>query len=295
VLKKQAVMDCPNCGESVRMGVDKKKAIGQCPACGWNGRLGPAPMRVAEKPAPPRPEPEATPPATSPPEGEEGYRVTGTAEVRCPHCRKRLEPDVKICPGCDYNLETGEKPDKVFEPFQQRWEAGLSFRRRLTWFLVCQGLTLPLGVTAVFLTGSILDFLIGSGTFAALLAFLLGTYSRVDLARLENGRIVLTQTWRFCFFELRATKFRRNDYEGILTGTTYDIRGSDWIIFGLGIACGLVPGLLFWYFAMQKLSYYVALAKDHGFPSDYLYRGWSQEQSLDIAQTLHEISGLPLL
>jgi predicted RNA-binding Zn-ribbon protein involved in translation (DUF1610 family) len=295
-LNKRAVIACPNCGETVRMSVDKKKAVGQCPACGWKGRLGPAPEPAAEEPAPPKARPAAEPPPTaSLPGAEEGYRVTGPTEIHCPHCRKRLEPDVKVCPGCDYNLETGEKPDKLFEPFQERWEAGLSFRRRMTWFLVCQGLTLPLGVTALFLTGSILDFLIGSATFAALLAFLLGTYSRVDLARQENGKIILTQTWRIGFFELRPTKFRRNDYEGILTGTTYEVRGTDWIIFGLGIASGLIPGILFWYFAMQKLSYYVALAKDHGFPSVYLYSGWSQKHSEDIAATLHEISGLPML
>ena len=54
--------------------------------------------------------------------------------------------------------------------------------------------------------------------FAFFLAFLLGTYSRVNLARNTKGQIKLTKTWRAFFYELPTTQLKLSQYEGIATG-----------------------------------------------------------------------------
>jgi hypothetical protein len=292
-LTKQIAMKCRHCGESVRMQVDKKQTQGRCPACGWAGPLSSFPAATAPAVSDITPKPLQPPPPLAV-ATDNSYGVAGPTEIRCPHCRKVLEREVKECQSCGYNLETGEVPEQVFEPIECCWEAGWPFRRRLTVFLVAQAAVLLFGLTGAILSDTVGMFFGAWVPFTCLSAFLLGTFSRLDMARKENGRVRLTQSWRFAFYKLPKTTYRLGEFEGVATGKVDDNSWIDWLIFGGGIVGGIIPGLLFWYFVIRRESYFVALTKDHGFPTAQLYRGWSQTQARDIADTLHEIADLPL-
>jgi hypothetical protein len=45
---------------------------------------------------------------------------------------------------------------------------------------------------------------------------------------------------------------------------------------------------------MHKIRFHAALATDHGYPSVYLFDGWSEAQMKDIAHTVADATGLPL-
>jgi hypothetical protein len=54
----------------------------------------------------------------------------------------------------------------------------------------------------------------------------------------------------------------------------------------------LVPGFIWWYVAIYKVYFHVALAQDHGHSEVYVYRGRSQEQMNEIADAPCSASGL---
>src|SRR5438445_12699417 len=95
------------------------------------------------------------------------------------------------------------------------------------------------------------------------------------------------------FLARPTTTIPLHDYEGIVINLSHDIGVLDWIILGVALLFGIIPGLVWWFWAMQQDTYQVALTKDHGYPERILYRGWSQSRAKEIARTLHEVSGLP--
>jgi hypothetical protein len=61
----------------------------------------------------------------------------------------------------------------------------------------------------------------------------------------------------------------------------------EWFVFLFLLGFGLVPALLYWYCAIHKTEYTVALTSVHGNPEVYVYRGWSEAQMHEIKETLH--------
>ncbi|HKA08063.1 MAG TPA: hypothetical protein VKD71_12450, partial [Gemmataceae bacterium] len=56
----------------------------------------------------------------------------------------------------------------------------------------------------------------------------------------------------------------------------------------------LLPAILFWIYVIRSDRFYAALARDRGYPDIYLYRGMSEAQAKEIAQTATDATGLPL-
>ena len=104
---------------------------------------------------------------------------------------------------------------------------------------------------------------------------------------------MLTQTWRVGFIARPTTTIPLREFEGVMTNLSHDAGVLDWLIFGVLLLSGIIPGLLWWFWAIQQDTYHVALTKNHGYPECILYRGWSQSRATEIARTLHEVSGLP--
>jgi hypothetical protein len=221
------------------------------------------------------------------------YPLRGGDESKCPECCKILEKDAALCPRCGFNLQTGKKAIRVYEPLELRWDAGLPFQRRLLLFLAGECVALVLALVGAFLAGHPSESVTSVLTFTVLTAFILGTFDRLDLTRNKRGRVVLTQTWRIFFWRRPTDTIALREYEGVVTNSAHETGLIDWIILIIALLFGIIPGLIWWFWAMQQDTFQVALTKDHGYPERILYRGWSQSRAKEIARTLHEVSGLP--
>jgi hypothetical protein len=122
-------------------------------------------------------------------------------------------------------------------------------------------------------------------------AFLLGTYERLDLERNARGHIHLVKTWRILFVPQEPIPIEVYGYEGLVSGRFDDPGFWDWFIF-ISLLPGVITPFLWYYFVMHKARYFAALARDHGYPAVYLFRGWSQEQMRDIACTVRDAAGI---
>src|SRR5262249_2038082 len=129
--------------------------------------------------------------------------------------------------------------------------------------------------------------------YMLLTSFLLGTWSRLDLARDRKGKVRLTQTWYCCFIPLSPTPIRVYTYEGVATGTDHEAGCWEGWGFFNRLPFLLIAGLLWWYYAIRRDVFYVALTKDHGFPERMIYRGWDDDRMREIAATLRDVAEMP--
>jgi hypothetical protein len=219
------------------------------------------------------------------------YGVDKAVEQPCPECGRFLPADAVLCPYCGFHQKTRKKAARKFEPIERVWESGMPLEQRRKWFLIGQAVALPLAFLGARALGHWLAFLGPWLTFTLLTGFLLGTYSRVNLSRNKKGKVHLVQTWRIFFQERPATVFKTWQYEGVVTGKTRDADFWDWVMFFLFLSMGIVPGVLWYYFAIWKDSFFLALAKDHGHPDIRLYQGWDEEKMKDMARTLCTAAG----
>src|SRR5262249_11956081 len=153
-------------------------------------------------------------PKAPPTEDESGEDET---EQKCPKCRLRLQTEAALCPGCGTPLQTVSKPPKVYDRLERRWESGMTYRRRMTIFLACQSV-MVVGAVITLTSGFFGSFIWAWLVFTSLLAFLLGSYDRVDLTRNKRGQVRLTKTWRICFIAKAPENVPLREYEGIQTG-----------------------------------------------------------------------------
>jgi hypothetical protein len=333
---------CHGCGQRLEIPADYARTKLRCPECGVMCDVAPQDERKppqkqiarprAPKPAAPTasqaseddlpiklaPEPSPLPKAepeiefSDDPEDGKPYRVTAK-EPQCPQCGLRLEPGATQCPGCGWDLRTGKKPKRSFEPAELSWEAGMSLHHRRILFVLGFVLGIALGVPISIASESWAGGVISWIVFAVLGAFLLGTYPRVDLARSSRGKVTLTKTWRICFVERPQIPFDVLEFQAARTGYARDVSLIDWVIailllpvgLILGILLGnwivglvllpvgLIPAGLWWYVFIERDQHTVTLVREHGYGSDVLYRGVSEKMAKDIARALEEIGGLP--
>ena len=129
---------------------------------------------------------------------------------------------------------------------------------------------------------------------AGLLSFLLGTFQRVEITREGRGRVVVTQTWRYCFIPTSPRVTPVRNFGSVSSGIWHEPGFWEWLIFLLLLLPGIVPALIWWYFVIRQFGYFVALTRDHGYATVYVYRGRSEKQRSDIASTLSQAAELPL-
>jgi hypothetical protein len=204
-----------------------------------------------------------------------------------------MAADAVVCVECGFNRQTGKKPEKVFEPMERHWEAGMALSTRVLLFVAFQAAALPLGLMCAILfdevPGFIFCWLLGTG----MAAFVLGTFDRVDLERNKRGRVTLTKTWRVCFIPKPTETIRVSQYEGIVTGQYREVAFMDWLVLVMLLPVCVLPAFAWYFYAMSRDNFQVALAREHGYPELVLYRGWSEDRMREMAQTLREATGMP--
>jgi hypothetical protein len=199
-----------------------------------------------------------------------------------------LDLGATVCSGCGHDLEA-KRREKTFAVVLEHWEAGLPAPLRVGIFLACQGLAVIILVMAAYndeLEGAVFSWFV----FTGMLAFLLGTYDWVDLTRNQRGRVVLTKTWRICFVPRPPITFRLSEYEGVATGRDHAADFWDWMVFLTLLGMGVIPGLIWWYFAIHRDRFFVALTAYHGAPEYYLYRGLDEEHMKRMAAVVTEVA-----
>ena len=221
-------------------------------------------------------------PAAKPPDDEDDgrpYELDGGPIRVCSQCHREIPAEAKVCTHCGFDFRVGKKVEKAIAPMARHWEAGLPYQQRLFIFMACQALALVGLVGAAI--GDELGVAIPSWlVFSAMLGFLLGTFDWVDLTRDSRGRARLSKGWAVFFVRRDHPPIRLSEYDGIVTGKDQSADFWDWFIFFVLLGCGFIPGVLWWYFAIQRDSFHVALSQHHGSPSLYLYRGWKEGASV---------------
>jgi hypothetical protein len=340
---------CYSCGKSLSVPDDYNRRKVRCPDCGVYcelpaekekkrtaaGSQSNTSERVAEEiftsnrserttPAPPvlpQPRPSPPPPPTPSVEDEDRdtYSVTPARERRCPGCEREVANDARVCESCGFDLEAGKKPARVYESRTWQWDAGMPFRKRRNIFIALQILPLTLGLATAAMSGYAVSYLITWLTSAVLLAFLLGTFPRVDLSRGKRGQVRLSKTWRVCFIERPTETIAWREYEGFAVGKADDTDLIDWLMllvlfssgsalswpFGfalpilgraaVSLVCGVLSDVFWWYFVIRRVTFYVALCKNHAYPELMLYRGWNEPMMEEMAGVLGEVTDLPNL
>jgi hypothetical protein len=128
--------------------------------------------------------------------------------------------------------------------------------------------------------------------FSFLLAFILGTYERVDVQRSRRGHVTISKVWRFCFYS-KPYAIEWRDYEGIVTGCSYSGDLWSWIAVLSLVPFGIIPGVLFWYYFIHRETFFVALCKDHGYPEMPLLRSPNEQRIKDVAGVVRQVTELP--
>jgi hypothetical protein len=293
--RRKAVYYCLHCGKKSRLPVPVN-GNGQpriCPYCGLS-EVEPA---IEDEPAPPVAPRQDTPRPCRAPHREDWddgkpYPVADAGRRACPGCSQELAEDAKVCGSCGYNLRTGKRPKKSQEPLRRSWEAGLPLRRRAR--LAVAGVAavwLVFGFAAATVPAFASAFLTPWLIFTLLLVLAVGSFPRIDLVRNPTGQVTLTKTWRVAFRTLAPTSYKVFDYEGVSTGMVRETDFWDWLPLVVLAPFGVVPAVWWWLRLMSQDMYFVALAKDHGYPDVILYRGWNRVLAQDLARALRDVGG----
>jgi hypothetical protein len=214
------------------------------------------------------------------------YRVDGVDVPLCPGCERPLEEGAAACLKCGFNLKTGKRATQVFQPVSRRWDGSYPLRARVGAAVAFQLAAAPFALYAASAEGHFGHVMVCWLFSMLMTAFLAGTFVRVDLARTHRGTLTLLRTWYVGFYPLPTEEVDLRKYEGISTGKSHDVDFSDYIVLGVLLLFGLLPGILWFVFAMQAESYYVALNREHGVPDLTLYRGWSYGRMADMEEAL---------
>lgn len=214
-------------------------------------------------------------------------------ENACPKCKNPLPTGSVLCNHCGYDLQTGTKHRRVHEPIDEQWQSGPGFGARLALFALISGIalagTLHLAYAKESWVGPPISWAIG----AVLLAFILGTYPRINLARSAKGQTRLIQTWRACFLPLTPMEIRWRECEGVTVRSGHEVGSSEWVAVLVLCLCGIIPGVIWWIYVVNPNQFEVSLTKDHGSAAELIYRGRDQPRAREIAETITKVTGLP--
>jgi hypothetical protein len=285
---------CRRCGRPIR----KQR---ECPHCdGVPEEAGPVP----ETPAPPTPvgvaphsmeldESAGPSGVVDPDEDDSPYLLSEKELPTCPKCQKDMVRGAVLCTSCGFNLRTRKKAKQTYEPISRFWITDLTLPQRLLGLAGFQGFHIFLVALTAFLfdTGTA-PFFVTWPLMAALACFVLGTYDTISLKRDTRGRTTVTIQWRFFFIPTLPQETQVRGFEGIVMGQWLDAGFLEWFVCASLLPLGLVPSIIWWYLAIHKPFFHVALAQDHGHAEVYVYRGHSAEQMNDIAEAICNAAGL---
>lgn len=277
---------CPACSRPLAVGPDRAPPD-RCPACGT--RLD---RKLARDDVVSEGDRHVLVAAT---DAEDGlpYAVMGDKPIpRCPSCDRPFLEDETVCSTCHYDRALGRRTPRAVVPFDQTWDAGLSFRIRFAAFLACQIVNAILAWLATSAAQNIPRTLGGWAVLSAAQAFVLGTYDRIRITRSVRGKVSIIKTMYVGFFPLAAKTLDWKEPEEVAVRYS-DIGLLEWIMLFVLLGYGILPGVLWWWFAIRPGRVTAALTKDRGAVVHQLYSGSDVEKAQEIAMTIHKLTGMP--
>jgi hypothetical protein len=228
-------------------------------------------------------------------EDESPYLLADKDIPLCPKCRKPMAIDAVLCTACGFDTKTRKRAKRTYEPIARVWETGQTMQQRLMWLGLAQGVHWTLAIFALLGGVSAWPWVVSWPFMTGMLAFIVGTFERVEIVRDARGRCEVTSAWRFAFWPMAPKKTEIFGFEGVTTGQDQEVGVIEWMIFASLLCAGIVPAIVWWYVVINKPNFHVALAADHGHAEVYVYRGKSEEQMHEIARVLVDASGLRML
>jgi hypothetical protein len=210
----------------------------------------------------------------------------------CPKCRNEMEHGAKVCLKCGYNRATRRKTQRRYEPMEREWESDRSLLMRLGFLAAAQAFHFFLGLVCLAFFDTFMPAIIAWFPMTALLLFILGTYDHIRLTRDAKGRVKLVKTSRFAFIPLVPEVTNVRGYEGVVSGPWHESGFLEWGVLIALLFWGLIPGFIWYWNAIHTPQYMVALARDHGNPEVYVFRGRNAAQMNEIADTLAQMAEL---
>ena len=210
----------------------------------------------------------------------------------CPKCRSEMQSGARVCVKCGYNRATRQKAKRRYEPMEREWESDRSLMTRIGFFAAAQAFHFSLGLLCLMFFDTFMPAIIAWFPMTGLLLFILGTYDHIRLTRDTKGRVKLIKTWRFAFVPLVPEVTNVRGYEGVVSGPWHEAGFLEWGVLIALLFWGLIPGFIWYWNAIHTPQYMVALARDHGNPEVYVYRGRNATQMNDIADTLAQMAEL---
>jgi hypothetical protein len=254
----------------------------------------PRKLRPAAPAAPAVPPPAPYPTEHSNEDDGKPYFVPGLDEVRpCPGCGKDMPRDGVVCTACGFDRRSGKKAVQVFEPVDRTWQGGWPYRVRLGLFIASQCVFLPVAILGSVVHGYAFGWFFPWLCLTAMLAFLLGTFDRVHLTRNKKGRVRLTKTWAVCFVPRPPVEVDVHEYFAVAYGQAHDVHFLEWFVFFTLLLAFVLPGLLWFYFAIHQETYEVSLTKEYGSSPFILHRGHNESRVRDIGETVRAVAHLP--
>jgi hypothetical protein len=216
----------------------------------------------------------------------------GPPTIPCPECHKPVAEGTTVCVACGFNIATGQKTTRTFQALSRQWEWGWPLHKRLTLYFALQAINGTATLSGVLVGFPLNSMLWAAVTFAALQAFLLGTYERIGLERTSKGQVRLTCTWRYCFIERPPRRIKWSACEAIRLGRSWCPTLIDWWMGVVLLFHFVVPGIIWYWCVIRPDRTYVALLKDHGCTDETLYIGLNEAHARDMAETIHDVTGL---
>lgn len=177
------------------------------------------------------------------------YTVPGTGLKKCPECRGELPLDSSLCVHCGFDLGTGKKAGRVFQPITAEWHEGWTPLLRIQIFVGLQVVNLLAAILLIATGGATFDFagvvtLVLTQAFQiGLQAFLIGTYDTLQVKRTAKGSATVYRVRRIAFYKTPPVKVPWKK------STNVGIAGAD---------TGLFPKLLCLYFFLNAFFYGVS-------------------------------------
>jgi len=220
------------------------------------------------------------------------YRVTGDIKTRrCPECNKTIDYRENFCVHCGFNLKTGEKKKRAFQPLNLVWENGWPLQKRITAFFIAQAINLVLVIGLVIVSEYTVSFIMLIMQ-VGLQAFLLGTFDTLKLTRNAKGKVTITKTWRYAFIPQKPQIIRWKDHEGLVLIQSNEPDMFSWGMMFILLGYGCVPGILFWYYVIRPDKWDVSLALAHGSADVSVHHGLNEARAREIHAAISDATGL---
>jgi hypothetical protein len=213
----------------------------------------------------------------------------------CESCTQRIDIDAVICVHCGYDHRSKGKNKRTFKPIDQEYTWGWNLQKRLIAIGVCQGLNVASAILLYEIGGSFGTSLFGTAFSIFLQAFVIGTFATYRIRRNKKGQCEMSLTWRVAFLPQQTKRIEWTENEGVAYGVYNGTDMTEWIVCIVLLIYGIIPGLLWLYFAILKPRHFVALTRNNDYPEKYIYRGLNELLAKEIAQVTTDATALPLV